>query len=398
MGCSHPADAMSIVPFDATAPSSRPRLHPVDWRCPPARAARLPLPEVLLCDLDGTLIDSMPTLADLATEVMEAVYGTPRILARELYLATCGLPFVKQLEEIFPGDARNADASASSRAASRPAATASACRPRRAAHCEQMRAWACASWCRRTTASRTSRLSRATPGFRSTSCSGSEAGWRRGAAHRRGVGKFGVDRQEMLFVGDSLHDGEIAEREGIPFVGVATTFSPERFALRFPCRPGAFAAVRRTLADRSFSSTARAPVQVVLLAAGLGQPPGVADRASPEGADRGRGRPLLAYARRASRGAAGARRIMVVGGFGFDPSPPRSRGCALPVTLVENRAFRDGNLVSLIDGAAVPRTRRFSADERRPHLPARDRRAGARRPRRTSPPSSTPIARWAPTT
>jgi len=49
--------------------------------------------------------------------------------------------------------------------------------------------------------------------------------------------KFGVDRQEMLFIGDSLHDGEIAEREGIPFVGLATTFSPERFTLRFPRTP-----------------------------------------------------------------------------------------------------------------------------------------------------------------
>src|SRR5579862_1222292 len=78
----------------------------------PARAfAPLPVPRVLLCDLDGTLIDSMPTLADLATEVMESTYGTPRILARELYLATCGLPFVKQLEEIYPGDPRNAGAS-----------------------------------------------------------------------------------------------------------------------------------------------------------------------------------------------------------------------------------------------------------------------------------------------
>jgi phosphoglycolate phosphatase-like HAD superfamily hydrolase len=41
----------------------------------------------------------------------------------------------------------------------------------------------------------------------------------------------------MLFIGDSLHDGEIAEREGIPFVGLATTFSPERFTLRFPQVP-----------------------------------------------------------------------------------------------------------------------------------------------------------------
>jgi hypothetical protein len=41
----------------------------------------------------------------------------------------------------------------------------------------------------------------------------------------------------MLFVGDSLHDGEIAEQEGVPFVAVASTFSPERFMLRFPQVP-----------------------------------------------------------------------------------------------------------------------------------------------------------------
>ena len=73
--------------------------------------AHLPLPRVLLCDLDGTLIDSMPTLAEIAAEVMEEVYATPGILARELYLATCGLPFAGQLEEIYPGDVRNARAS-----------------------------------------------------------------------------------------------------------------------------------------------------------------------------------------------------------------------------------------------------------------------------------------------
>ena len=42
---------------------------------------------------------------------------------------------------------------------------------------------------------------------------------------------------QMLFIGDSLHDGEIAAREGIPFVGLAGTFSYERFALRFPDVP-----------------------------------------------------------------------------------------------------------------------------------------------------------------
>jgi phosphoglycolate phosphatase-like HAD superfamily hydrolase len=53
----------------------------------------------------------------------------------------------------------------------------------------------------------------------------------------RAAAQFGVDRSQMLFVGDSLHDGEIAEAEGIPFVGVAGTFSFERFTLRFPHLP-----------------------------------------------------------------------------------------------------------------------------------------------------------------
>src|SRR3954469_20524523 len=103
---------MSTVPFDATGASlgSAISTRSIGIARLPAQA-RLPMPKVLLCDLDGTLIDSMPTLADLATEVIEARYGTPRVLARELYLATCGLPFEKQLEEIFPEDPRNADAS-----------------------------------------------------------------------------------------------------------------------------------------------------------------------------------------------------------------------------------------------------------------------------------------------
>src|ERR1051325_1960870 len=101
---------MSTVPFDVTG-AALPAVRSAGVARLPAQA-RLPLPKVLLCDLDGTLIDSMPALADLATEVIEARYGTPRVLARELYLATCGLPFVKQLEEIFPDDPRNAAASA----------------------------------------------------------------------------------------------------------------------------------------------------------------------------------------------------------------------------------------------------------------------------------------------
>jgi len=200
--------------------------------------APLPTPRVLLCDLDGTLIDSMPTLADLATEVMESTYGTPRILSRELYLATCGLPFVRQLEEIYPGDPRNAEASDlfEGRKPARCDLIRMPLETRRAL--ERLHAMGV----RIAVSSNNGVTNVATfarnAGFPFDLALGFGGGLAKGRPHIDATSrKFGVDRQEMLFVGDSLHDGEIAEREGIPFVGLATTFSAERFQLRFPRVP-----------------------------------------------------------------------------------------------------------------------------------------------------------------
>jgi phosphoglycolate phosphatase-like HAD superfamily hydrolase len=225
---------MSVLPA-AIPPSFAPSLET-------ARAfAPLPVPRVLLCDLDGTLIDSMPTLADLATEVMESTYGTPRILARELYLATCGLPFVKQLEEIYPGDPRNAGASDEfeGRKPARCDLIRMPQETRRAL--ERLRGMGV-----RVAVSSNNGVKNVETFARNTKNAGFSfdlalgfgGGLAKGRPHIDATSRaFGVDRQEMLFVGDSLHDGEIAEREGIPFVGLATTFSTERFTLRFPHVP-----------------------------------------------------------------------------------------------------------------------------------------------------------------
>ena len=230
---------MSTVPFDATGA--------VVNGAAPSRSigvARLPgqvqlaLPKVLLCDLDGTLIDSMPTLADLATEVIEERYGTPRVLARELYLATCGLPFVKQLEEIFPDDPRNAEASADfeGRKPARCNAIRMTGETRRAL--ERMREMGV-----RIAVSSNNGIENVAAfargaDFKFDLVLGYGDGLAKGRPHLDAISReFGVSRQEMLFVGDSLHDGEIAEREGLPVVGVATTFSPDRFSLRFPLIP-----------------------------------------------------------------------------------------------------------------------------------------------------------------
>ena len=67
-------------------------------------------PRAVVFDLDGTLVDTMPILADLASSVMSERFGITRERARELYLSTCGIPFADQLEAIYPEDPRNAEA------------------------------------------------------------------------------------------------------------------------------------------------------------------------------------------------------------------------------------------------------------------------------------------------
>ena len=230
---------MSTVPFDATgaAVNGAASARSIGVARLPGQV-QLALPKVLLCDLDGTLIDSMPTLADLATEVIEERYETPRILARELYLATCGLPFVKQLEEIFPEDPRNAEASADFEAR-KPARCGGIKMPaetRRAL--EEMRDMGVKIAVSSNNGTDNVDAFARGAGFKFDLVLGYGGGLAKGRTHLDATSRqFGASRQEMLFIGDSLHDGEIAEREGIPFVGLATTFSPERFTLRFPSVP-----------------------------------------------------------------------------------------------------------------------------------------------------------------
>jgi choline kinase len=87
-------------------------------------------------------------------------------------------------------------------------------------------------------------------------------------------------------------------------------------------------------------------MQAVLLAAGLGSRLGALTENLPKALISVGGEPLLVHAVRFAR-SAGARSIIVVGGYGFDLVAAEVARRELPVTLIENRAFRDGNLVSL---------------------------------------------------
>ena len=63
--------------------------------------------DVVVLDFDGTILDSMPFLTDLAASLLAAGYGMAHEDARRAYIETTGLPFERQIEIIVPADARN---------------------------------------------------------------------------------------------------------------------------------------------------------------------------------------------------------------------------------------------------------------------------------------------------
>jgi choline kinase len=92
-------------------------------------------------------------------------------------------------------------------------------------------------------------------------------------------------------------------------------------------------------------------VQAVLLAAGLGSRLGALTANLPKALISVGGEPLLAHAVRFAQ-AARARSIIVVGGYEFDRVAAVVAELDLPVVLLENVAFRDGNLVSLLSASS----------------------------------------------
>jgi phosphoglycolate phosphatase-like HAD superfamily hydrolase len=57
---------------------------------------------VVVFDLDGTILDDLNHISEVAADVMSTAFGTPSDEARIHYLATTGLPFEAQLSQLYP--------------------------------------------------------------------------------------------------------------------------------------------------------------------------------------------------------------------------------------------------------------------------------------------------------
>ncbi|MEE9277740.1 MAG: NTP transferase domain-containing protein, partial [Dehalococcoidia bacterium] len=63
--------------------------------------------DAVIYDFDGIVVNSMPFLTQTATELITAHYAVSQSLARERYLASSGVDFATQIEEMFPGHPLN---------------------------------------------------------------------------------------------------------------------------------------------------------------------------------------------------------------------------------------------------------------------------------------------------
>jgi phosphoglycolate phosphatase len=180
------------------------------------------LSDVVIFDFDGTIVDSMPFLTDMATSLITSRYRMDAEKARRAYIETCGLPFSRQIEIIFPGDDRNVETARAFEKAKRRQLLKFRLFPGVPEAVKRLRGHGlkvCVSsgnkeeLIRRLLESRNLDLD-LVMGYR--------PGFMKGPDHFEFAEQhFGTTCERLVFVGDSQHDAQSAERAGIRFVAKA---------------------------------------------------------------------------------------------------------------------------------------------------------------------------------
>jgi phosphoglycolate phosphatase-like HAD superfamily hydrolase len=192
-------------------------------------------PRTVIFDFDGTIVDSMSAFADIAAEVMPRRLPIDTANARRCYLETSGIPFFQQLEVLFPGDPANAATAEEFEQAKLEGYFREPLFDDAAETIAHLRDRGI-----RTVVS-SNNFQRLVNAFvwradiHFDLVLGFTPGFDKGAAHFRYVEHaYRVPPERIVFVGDSLKDGERAEQHGIAFIAKTGTFTREEFHANFP--------------------------------------------------------------------------------------------------------------------------------------------------------------------
>lgn len=191
--------------------------------------------KVFIFDFDGTIVDSMDEFADIAARVMPKYFPVDSKAARRMYLETSGIPFFEQLEQLFPNNEANgkaADEFERTKLESYYKKSAFGDVPDTIDHLRSCGARAIVSSnnFQELVDRLTERL-----GLEFDMVLGFRPNFSKGRDHFSFISnEMGVARDDMVFVGDSIKDGERAEDFGIRFIAKEGTFQGYEFKDRFP--------------------------------------------------------------------------------------------------------------------------------------------------------------------
>jgi phosphoglycolate phosphatase-like HAD superfamily hydrolase len=185
----------------------------------------------VLFDLDGTLVDSMTGFGLVAARVLEQHHGLPFAQGQEAYRRTSGIPFFAQLEQLFPGDPRNPAAATQFEAEKLHGMFEDPLNPGCLETLEGLRGR------RLFTALSSNNFQDVVDRFVAARALPLDLvlAWRspefcKGPAHFAEVLRLtGLRNDALLFVGDSLADGQKAAQAGLRFAGLQGTFTKAEF-------------------------------------------------------------------------------------------------------------------------------------------------------------------------
>lgn len=185
---------------------------------------------VIVFDFDGTLVDSMGNFSKTAAQIMAKFYDCKPNWAKTQYQKTSGLPFVYQLEKIFPNNIHNLKAS-------------------QAFEKQKMATYLSAPFYNGvlTTIAELKKKGYLTAISSNNNLSliqerltgmeslfdlvlGFRPNFLKGKDHFRWIQHcFKVETDQITFVGDSLHDAKMAHENGVQFIAKIGTFKLEDF-------------------------------------------------------------------------------------------------------------------------------------------------------------------------